>query len=156
MNKTLNEQLYLPKQTHGEETQFVNGDIHFNYGSEDLKAEARRIKKRRALGFEGAQYRRVRKFAEEHNRKFYSAYHTNGEEPLIKGLNHIDGFTEMEKINITKGPAHFFPTTSLSQNKKVRKGSVEVNFRRKIKPSLVNVQEVNLWDPTVRCEGKQI
>ena len=78
MNRTINEQLHLPKETHEEENPFTNRDIHFNYVSEDLKAEAKRIKKRKALGFEGAQFRRIRKFAEENNRKFFSAYHVNG------------------------------------------------------------------------------
>ena len=45
----------------------------------------------------------------------------------------MDGFMDMDKINIRKGPASFFPKTTVSQNKKVRKGSIEMHFRRQIK-----------------------
>ena len=110
------------------------------------------MKTRKTKGFEGAQFRRVRKFAEEQNRKNYSEYQNEEEEPLIRGLN--GGFFDIEKINIKQGPASFFPK---SQNKKLRKGSVEVSFRLQKKPNpQYNRKEMLGKEIDVKCFGKHI
>ena len=47
----------------------------------------------------------------------------------------MNNLLEMENVKVTQGPASFFPVTTVSQNKRIRKGSIEMHFRRQIKAS---------------------
>lgn len=66
----------------------------------------------------------------------------------------MDGLVDLEKLNIRKGPASFFPTTTVSQNKKVRKGSIQMHFRRQIKAT--DYSRKVCGTVNVKLEGKHM
>ena len=71
--------------------------------------------KKKALSYEGAQYRRVRKIAEQFNQKNHSvnkvSFVSDGDE-LIKGLTGINGLVAIERLHPKNKVPNFFPMTS--------------------------------------------
>ena len=128
---------------------------------EDQQAYADKISnKKKAVSFEGAQYRRVRKLAEEHNRRHYSVYQTaqnkKEDDTLIRGLIGMNNLIEIDRLHPRK-KAPFFPSNQ-STGFKNRKNSVEMGMKRQARvgeytsPRLL----VNGAEQEVKCLGKQI
>ena len=83
------------------------------------------ISKKKAISFEGAQYRRVRKIAEEHNRRNLSMHQTNSvpeDDTLIKGLIGMNNLIQIDQMKAKQKTPSFFPNTVSSQ--KNRKHSI--------------------------------
>ncbi len=81
--------------------------------------------KKKAVSFEGAQYRRVRKLAEEHNRRHYSAQHPvtqKEDETLIRGLVGMNNLLQIQRAGSRQRAPSFFPNTT-HYNNKSRKGT---------------------------------
>lgn len=68
----------------------------------------------------------------------------------------MNDLIQMDKPTTVKQTSNsFFPLNSF-QNRKVRKGSIEMHFRHQIKASDYNSKRIHLNQFDVKCEGRQI
>ena len=114
--------------------------------------------KKKALSYEGAQYRRVRKMAEQFNQKNHSvnkvSFVGDGDE-LIKGLTGMNNLVAIERLHPKNKATNFFPMTCASY--KNRKMSTELSFRRNRKQETSLPFQTNSGlELEVKCLGKHL
>ena len=103
----------------------MDGDNTIQELMNDEKAQKFINNKKKAISFEGAQYRRVRKMAEQHNRRHFSAQSAQGleDQTLIKGLIGMNNLIEIDRLHPRNKVPNFFPTAN-SVVQKNRKNSM--------------------------------
>jgi hypothetical protein len=112
------------------------------------------------VGFEGAQYRRVRKIAEENNRRHaQSSADCKDEERLIRGLVGMTNLLDIGRVGTKqiKGTQNAFHISTHYGTKKKKSGSMDMHFRRHLRPN--DTQRGSFAagiDQEVKCYGKQI
>ena len=114
------------------------------------------LKRKLMLERGGAQYRRVRKIAEESSRNNFSithGHHSMGSHPMVRGLVGINNMLEVEPKSKNVAPS-FYPHNP--QNN--RKGSMEMYFKKQIRASDYNGKKVYLNgdELEVKCFGNRI
>lgn len=75
------------------------------------------IAKKKTFCFEGAQYRRVRKLAEEHNRRLFSVQQINQNGENSRSFVDMNNILEIDQIKPKYRAPSFFPNATNSRTK---------------------------------------